>query len=123
MEVLEDKNEGGEALILDVRERRQYARMPCEGFAEAVVLHPESLFRGEIRDISQGGCFIHTPAPLHVEPRMEVDLRFILNNNHYHFEATVANVREGDGFGLRFLAGRNSASVESLDSLIQMLRE
>jgi hypothetical protein len=58
------------------KDRRRCRRYTCEGFAEAVVIHPESLLPGEVRDISETGCYLATKAHLHLERLDGVDLRF-----------------------------------------------
>jgi hypothetical protein len=85
------------------KERRRGRRFPCEGFAEAVVIHPESLLRGEVRDISETGCFLATRAHLHVERLTEIDLRFVINEIHCHTLARVMDVRVGKGVGIEFI--------------------
>lgn len=83
-------------------ERRRFRRYPCQGAAEAVVLFSESLFRGEIRDISMSGCFIKTKAHLHVDRFSQIDLRFEMNDCQYHTKARVMDIRPGCGVGMEF---------------------
>ena len=85
------------------KERRRSRRHDCEGFAEAWVKNPESLFRGEIRDISLTGCFIRTKALLKLTRFAAVDLRFTLRNSQYHASARAMDVRPGKGVGLEFI--------------------
>lgn len=100
----QDQIDQGEAnQALKGAERRRSRRYPCNGFAEVVVFHPESLFRGEIRDVSQSGCFVMTKAHVHMERLGEVDLRFTLNENHYHTLARIIMFRPGEGVGFEFL--------------------
>ncbi len=47
------------------KERRLRGRQVCYGFAEGIVLHPKSLFRGTVRDLSETGYFVETRARLH----------------------------------------------------------
>ncbi len=84
------------------KERRRSRRLSCDMFAEAVVTHQGYLFRGEIRDISQTGCYIATNARLKLERFMNVDIRFMVNNRYYHATARVMNIRPGSGVGLEF---------------------
>jgi hypothetical protein len=83
-------------------ERRRSRRFPCNGFAEVILFQAGMLFRGEIRDISQTGCFVATKARVHMDSCGKVELRFTLNNNRFHTFARVANVRQGTGVGLEF---------------------
>lgn len=94
------------------KERRRSPRFACSGFAEVLVLHPETLVRGEVRNISLTGCFVSTLAHLKVERGAKVELRFALNGNRLHIFAQVMDVRPGKGMGVEFLPG--DASVEAL---------
>lgn len=121
MEKPEAGPESGGGIAFALCEKRKHPRISCDAFAEAVVLEHEALFRGQIRDVSEGGCFIHTAAQVHVELHMEVDLRFVLFNNHFRFEAEVVNIREEEGFGLRFLSDQSHYAEFSLGDLIRAL--
>ena len=83
-------------------ERRKSHRFPCEGFAEVLVFHPETLLRGEVRNVSKHGCFVATRARVHMEPQSEAAVRFNLRNRRYRVRAVVANVRPGAGVGFEF---------------------
>jgi hypothetical protein len=84
------------------KERRLSRRHDCEGIAEAWVKNPESLFRCEVRDISQTGCFIKTKERLSLVPHSTVDLLFTIRNGHYRASARVIDVRPGKGVGIEF---------------------
>jgi hypothetical protein len=84
------------------RDLRLSRRFACEGFAEAFALEPGFLFRGEIRDISETGCYIKTKARLKLERLMDVDLFFTLGKRNYRILAHVMEVRPGNGVGLKF---------------------
>ena len=88
------------------KELRRYHRYLCDGFAEVIVLHPECLFRGEIRNVSQTGCFIVTKARIRLDPSAEAEIRFKLNNREFKTHARVMNVRPGDGIGFQFVSSR-----------------
>jgi hypothetical protein len=83
-------------------------------------LEPESLFRGEIRDISLTGCFIRTKARLSLVHRSIVDLRFTITNSHYRVAARVIDVRPGKGAGLEFIFP-DSQPAEWLKNLLARL--
>jgi hypothetical protein len=85
------------------KERRRSYRHDCVGFAECWVSDPESLFRGEIRDISLTGCYIRTSARLNLRHSTAVDLRFTLKNSHFRVAARAMDVRPGKGVGLEFI--------------------
>jgi hypothetical protein len=102
------------------KERRRSRRYDCEGFAESWVLHPESLFRGVIRDISETGCYVSTKARLNLAHFAAVDLRFTLMNGHYRTAARVIDVRPGKGVGLEFIFP-DSQPPEWLKNLLERL--
>ena len=102
------------------RERRRSRRYLCNGLAEVMVVYPESLFRGEIRDISLNGCFVITKARVHLERLAEAEIRFKLNNRQFRARARVMNVRPGDGVGIEF-SFPNEQAEEQVRSLIQEL--
>jgi PilZ domain len=102
------------------KERRRSRRFLCNGTAEVMVFHPECLFRGEIRDISQNGCFVITRAHVHLERLAEAEVRFKLNNRQFRTQARVMNVRPGDGVGFEF-AHANAKVEEQVNNLIHEL--
>lgn len=104
------------------KERRLSRRLDCEGFAEAFAIDAGYLFRGEIRDISQTGCYIMTKAALKLERLTEVDLEFMLKRRNYHARARVMVVRLGKGVGLKFVFN-NSRAEESIKDLVQTFVE
>ena len=97
-------------------ERRRSPRYQCHGTAEAMVLFPETLLRGEIRDISLSGCFLETRAHLRLDRYSKVDLRFQVNDNHYRTVARVMGVRTGVGLGMEFFfdSPRDEAAFKNL---------
>jgi len=84
------------------RERRQNRRYLCEGLAEVSLLNRDTMFRGELLNLSLGGCFVATRLRLHLEARNPVLIRFNLRNHPYKTLAEVANVRHGVGIGFEF---------------------
>ena len=102
------------------QERRRSPRYACNGFVEVMGIEPECLFRGEIRDISQNGCFVITRARILLERLAEADLRFKLNNRQFKVRARVMNVRHGDGIGLEFLV-ETAQCEEQIRGLIEEL--
>ncbi len=85
-------------------ERRRSVRFDCEGTAEAYAPDPGYLFRGEIRDISETGCYVETKARLRLERHTELDLQFMLRNRTHRASARVMSFRPGLGVGLEFLS-------------------
>jgi hypothetical protein len=116
-----DKNETTEAEGVRGKERRRRLRVVCTGFAEGIVLDSRYLFRGEIRDFTESGCFVKTKARLHAKRLAEVDIRFIVNGIQYHTAARVMNVRPDEGYGLEFLF-KDLRTQELFRSLYRMLR-
>jgi hypothetical protein len=83
-------------------EQRRWRRFPCSGFAEVSVYHPDTLFRGQIRDLSLHGCFVETRARVHPDIHAIAEIRFNLNNRQYKTPAVVMNLRQGEGVGFQF---------------------
>ena len=102
------------------RERRQSRRFSCGGFAEVFSNETGNLFRGEIRDISQTGCYIMTRVRLKLERLAEVDVVFVLNKRRFQTLARVMDVRPGKGLGLEFVLSE-PGTEESIKDLLQVL--
>jgi hypothetical protein len=85
-------------------DRRRSPRFDCAGSAEAFAADPCYLFRGEIRDISETGCYVMTKARLRLERFTELDVLFMLRNRNHRAAARVMNFRPGQGVGLEFLS-------------------
>ena len=120
MEAAGDLGAAGTAGNAGTKERRRSPRYACNGFVEVMAIEPECLFRGEIRDISQNGCFVITRARVQLERLAEADLRFKLNNRQFRVRARVMNVRHGDGIGLEFL-GETAQCEAQIRGLIEEL--
>ena len=101
------ESEAGETFAS--RERRLSTRVGCKGFADVFVIKMGYLFRGEIRDISETGCYIMTNARMQLKLLTEVDLLFVLNNRKYQTLARVIKIRPRKGVGLEFLFSDQSA--------------
>ena len=91
-----------DAITVAQAERRRTPRYRCHGRAEALVLFPETLLQGEIRDISTSGCFLETRARLRLDRYTKVDLNFRINGVPYHTVARIMGVRTGAGVGMEF---------------------
>jgi len=83
-------------------ERRRSRRFLCDGFAEVHLLARDTMFRGEICDLSLHGCFVATRARVHVETKNAIALRVALRNQTFSTEGIVANIRPGVGVGVEF---------------------
>jgi hypothetical protein len=120
METSQDISETSKGEGAGVKERRRSRRHDCEGYVEAWVSHPDSLFRGEIQDISLTGCFIRTKARLNLAHFAAVDLHFTLENSHFRAATRVIDVRPGKGVGLEFIFAE-SQPPEWITSLLKIL--
>ena len=85
-----------------------------------MVVHPECMFRGEVRDISQNGCFVISRAFVNFERLAEAEIRFKLNKSQFRIQARVMSARKGDGVGFEFV-DRNPKTQELLSNLMQEL--
>jgi len=83
-------------------ERRIATRHPCNGFAEVAVPCTGFLFRGEIGNLSEFGCYIKTRAHLNVSRSTEVEIRFTVSSNNFSVLARCAAVQSGVGGGFEF---------------------
>jgi hypothetical protein len=83
-------------------DRRRHRRCPCHIFSEGVVRYRGSMFRGEILDISESGCFLMTKAHLNLERYGEVDLHFKYRNVGFRTVALAMDIQPGKGVGLEF---------------------
>jgi len=103
-------------------ERRRSRRFPCQGTAEAMVLGPEMLFRGELSDISLKGCFLRTRSSLNLTRFAKIDLRFFVDDRHYRTRARVMDIRPGTGLGIEFFI-ENAQTEDALKRLIGQLHD
>jgi hypothetical protein len=83
-------------------ERRIAKRHACDGFAEVVVPSTGFLFRGEIANLSEFGCFVKTKARLAIRRAVEAELRFTVLGNNFSVLAKSAAVQSGHGAGFEF---------------------
>ncbi len=107
-------------LSLAQTERRRCPRYSCHGSAEAMVLFPEFLLRGEVVDISLTGCFLKTKAAVNMDRYSRVDLRFMVNGSQYRTLARVMGIRSGNGVGMEFSFDSPRAK-EAFQGLIRSL--
>lgn len=85
-------------------ERRRSPRICCSGFAEGVSDQPSHLFRGEIRNVSETGCFISVRASLNLPRGTCVQLRFKLGRAEYSAVARVVEALPCCGLRMQFIA-------------------
>jgi hypothetical protein len=85
-------------------DRRGSVRICCTGFAEGVSLNPSHLFRGEIRNVSETGCFISLRVAVNLAPGTCVQLRFKMGHAEYSALARVVQSLPSNGIRMRFVA-------------------
>ena len=92
-------------------DRRQHTGYAVDLWAEVMVKDGTMLFRGQVLDVSLGGCYIETEAKLRLAPGTPVEMVFRLDEKVLRWK--TANVRallrakqvsEGDEEVLRFEA-------------------
>jgi hypothetical protein len=83
-------------------DRRRHRRRPCHILSEGVVRYRGAMFRGEIVDISESGCFVMTKAYLKLERYGEVDLRFKYKDVDYRTLALAMDIQPRKGVGFEF---------------------
>jgi len=81
-------------------ERRRAPRYPFSATAEILDLKVDSRTRSQVRDLSQGGCYIETPDPL--PPGTNVIIEIYTDTEFLETHATVAFDEPNQGMGLAF---------------------
>jgi hypothetical protein len=113
----------GEIVVPSVpatKDRRAHPRHLCEARAEGALLRSEFLFRGTIRNISEGGCYFETTARPRLKLSTEIGLRIKVGDRRYSTPALVRTFVPGRGMGLEF-AFADAKAVEFIKSLIRLL--
>jgi hypothetical protein len=85
-------------------ERRRSVRFCCTGFAEGVSTDPTQLFRGEIRNVSETGCFISLRFAVNLTSGTYVQLRFKIGRAEHSALARVVQAVPFYGIRMRFVA-------------------
>jgi hypothetical protein len=85
-------------------ERRSSVRICCSGFAEGLSIEPSQLFRGEIRNVSETGCFVSLRVSVNLPPGTSVQLRFKMGRAEYSALARVVESVPFIGIRMRFTA-------------------
>jgi diguanylate cyclase (GGDEF)-like protein len=81
-------------------ERRKHCRYPCVGEALVRAKDSDVSLRGQLSDISLGGCYLDMMNPLHSET--EVALTLSLGGQVVHANGRVRASRQGFGMGIAF---------------------
>lgn len=82
------------------KERRKHRRVPCRLGAELHIEGAEALVRGQITDISEGGCFFAMSTLPNDQSRLK--LMFWVNNSKVTIKGIVVSRRPGFGISIRF---------------------
>ena len=85
-------------------ERRRSVGIFCSGFAEGLSRNPSQLFRGEIRNVSETGCFISVRAAVSLAAGAIVELRLRLCQTEYRALARVMEAMPSTGIRMQFIA-------------------
>ena len=98
-------------------ERRRAPRVKCSVSVELHTLG-QAVIWGKASDLSQGGCFIEMPIPLH--DGISFDIALWLGEAKLHLQGQVVSVQPGFGNGVRFL-GLTSEHQEHLRRFIETI--
>ena len=85
-------------------ERRRAVRICCTGWAEGLSIDPSQLFRGEIRNVSETGCFITLRVPVNLPRGTPVQLRFKMGRAEYCARARVVEALPCTGIRMQFIS-------------------
>jgi hypothetical protein len=100
--------------VITARERRRFPRYRCQGSAEIRAESSGAQQWGTITDISEGGCYIETPAP--VAQGQVVNLRLSIGGAALSLSGNVVGVHPMFGMGVTF----TSVSPEA-DAILQRI--
>lgn len=98
-----DPNCGGHTEVRLASERRRSRRFACSVSAEGASSSPSLLFRGELTNLSETGCFVATRAQAQLYRDTLVEMRFSLLGNSFTLKALVVKMMPGSGIRLQFL--------------------
>jgi PilZ domain len=115
----ENANSSATLPIEQAEDRRIAARHEIDGFAEVAVPETGFLFRGEIANLSEFGCYIKTRAHLDVRRSAQVELRFTLRGDHFSILARAALAKSEIGAGFEF----TSIEPSTHKNLLQLITD
>jgi hypothetical protein len=84
----------------NVKERRQYRRVPCKLGAELYMQSSEALVRVDVRNISEGGCFVEMPTLPPDKGRLKIVVW--ANDTKLTMQGVMVSRRPGFGISIRF---------------------
>jgi hypothetical protein len=82
------------------KERRQHGRVPCRFGAELHIEGAGALVRGEITNLSEGGCFMAMSTLPEDKRRLKIVVW--VNDNKLAMQGVVASRRPGFGISIKF---------------------
>jgi hypothetical protein len=82
------------------RERRQHRRVPCKLGAELYMQGSEALVRVDVRNISEGGCYVEMPTLPPDKGRLKIVVW--INDTKLAIQGVVASRRPGFGISIKF---------------------
>jgi hypothetical protein len=82
------------------QERRQHRRVPCKLGAELYMQGTEALVRVDVRNISEGGCFVEMPTLPPDQSQLKITIW--ANNTKLAMRGAVASRRPGFGISIKF---------------------
>jgi hypothetical protein len=100
------------------KERRQHRRVPCKLGAELYMQGSEALVRADVRNISEGGCFVEMPTLPPDKPRLKIIVW--ADDNKLAMQGVVASRRPGFGISIKFTEMTEDLRQE-LQRLVQSL--
>jgi hypothetical protein len=111
----EEQKERRSLAVEGIVERREHTRYVVDAWAEVMVKDGTMLFRGQVLDVSQGGCYIETEARLRLAPGTRVEIIFRAHERVLRCEGTSRMVRtRGAGFLFETMSAKVRAELAGL---------
>jgi hypothetical protein len=111
----EDQKERRSVAVEGIVERREHTRYAVDAWAEVMVKDGTMLFRGQVLDVSQGGCYIETEARLRLAPGTPVEIIFRAHDRVLRCEGTSRMVRaRGAGFLFETMSAKVRVELQGL---------
>jgi hypothetical protein len=111
----DEQKERRSLAVEGIVERRQHTRFAVDAWAEVMVKDGTMLFRGQVLDVSQGGCYIETEARLRLAPGTPVEIVFRAHDRVLRCEGTSRMVRaRGAGFLFETMSARVRGELQEL---------
>jgi len=105
-----------------VRERRAFVRYSIEAQASIVLVKSGSVLRGNILDLSLGGCRIHCHGKFPVGIYTRVETEFCVAGMPFRLAGVIQGVHGANDVGIRFL-DMSSRKRDQLELLLHEIEE